>query len=85
MISVANILLPPVAFLVFVCVNFVVHIGCSEKIRTELQFRPDSARKLSAYLYDIYHCCVYSEKLLTMDRGTVRNMYSFIPKINLKN
>ena len=28
-------------------------------------------------LYDIYHCCVYSEKLLMMDRGTVRNMYSF--------
>ena len=27
-----------------------------------------------ANLYDIYHCCVYSEKLLTMDRGTVRNM-----------
>jgi len=25
-------------------------------------------------LYDIYHCCVYSEKLLLMDRGTVRNM-----------
>jgi len=23
---------------------------------------------------DIYHCCVYSEKLLTTDRGTVRNM-----------
>jgi hypothetical protein len=22
-------------------------------------------------LYDIYHCCVYSKKLLTMDRGTV--------------
>ena len=36
--------------------------------------RPDSARKLSANLYDIYHCCVYSEKLLMMDRGTVRNM-----------
>ena len=32
------------------------------------------ARKLSAELYDIYHCCVYSEKLLMMDRGTVRNM-----------
>ena len=29
---------------------------------------------MSAYLYDIYHCCVYSEKLLMMDRGTVRNM-----------
>ena len=32
------------------------------------------ARKLSAKLYDIYHCCVYSEKLLMMDRGTGRNM-----------
>jgi hypothetical protein len=36
-------------------------------------------------LYDIYHCCVYSEKLLMMERGTVRNMYSFIPKINSRN
>ena len=33
-----------------------------------------SARKLSANPYDIYHCCVYSEELLMMDRGTVRNM-----------
>jgi len=32
------------------------------------------AGKLLANLYDIYHCCVYSEKLLMMDRGTVRNM-----------
>ena len=37
------------------------------------EIRPDPARKLSANLYDIYHCCVYSEKLLMMDRGTVRN------------
>jgi len=29
---------------------------------------------LSANLYDIYHCCVYSENLLMMDRETVRNM-----------
>ena len=29
------------------------------------------ARKLSANMYDVYHCCVYSEKLLMMDRGTV--------------
>jgi len=28
---------------------------------------------MSADLYDIYHCCAYSEKLLMMDRGTVRN------------
>jgi len=40
---------------------------------------------LSAYLYDIYHCCVYSEKLRMMDRGTVQNMQSFIQKINLRN
>jgi len=37
-------------------------------------FHPDPARKLSANLYVIYHCCVYSEKLMMMDRGTVRNM-----------
>jgi len=35
---------------------------------------PDPAREQSANLYDIYHCCVYSEKLLVMDRGTVQNM-----------
>jgi len=45
----------------------------------------DSARKLSANLYDIYHCCVYSEKLLMMDRETVRKMWCFIPRINLRN
>ena len=44
----------------------------ANRIRTELH--PDPARKLSANLYDIYHCCVYSEKLMMMDRGTVRNM-----------
>jgi len=32
------------------------------------------AHKLSADLYDIYHCCVYSEKLPMMGRETVRNM-----------
>jgi len=48
-------------------------------------FHPGPARKLSANLYDIYHCCVYSEKLMMMDRGTVRNMQSFIPRINLRN
>ena len=34
----------------------------------------------TAYLYDMYHCCVYSEKLLMMEIGTVRNMQCFIPK-----
>jgi len=48
----------------------------ASRIRTELvwfccwwgaqtnRFRPDPARKLSANLFDIYNCCVYSEKLL---------------------
>ena len=40
----------------------------ASRIRTELH--PDPARKL----YDIHHCCVYSEELLLMYRGTVRNM-----------
>ena len=53
---------------------------------TELdQFRPDPARKLSANLYDIYHFCVYSEKLLMADGGTVRNVYNFVARINLRN
>ena len=49
------------------------------------RIRPDPACKLSANLYDVYHCCVYSEKLLMMDRGTVRNTWSFIPKISLRS
>ena len=39
------------------------------RIRIRME-SPDPARKL----YDIHHCCVYSEKLLMMDRGIVRNM-----------
>jgi len=36
-------------------------------IRIYQEFRPDPARKLSANLYDIYHCCVFSGK--TADDG----------------
>jgi len=42
--------------------------------RIPKEFHPDPARKLSANLYGIYHCYVYSEKILMMDRGTVRNV-----------
>ena len=42
------------------------------RIRIGTEFHPDIR---------VYHCSVYSEKLLTMDRGTIRNMQSFIPKI----
>ena len=51
----------------------------ASRIRTE--FLPDPVRKL----YDIYHCCVYSEKFLAMIKGNVRNMWIFILKINLEN
>jgi len=47
--------------------QWVYVIQLASRIRTE---HPDPARKL----YDIYHCCVYSERLLMMNRGTVRNM-----------
>ena len=51
--------------------NGVCHTGLLVSLRAGT-FAP--ARKLSANLYDIHHCCVYSEKLLMMDTGTVRNM-----------
>ena len=50
------------------------------RVSSQNKFHPDPARKLSAELYEIYHCCVYSEKLPMMERGTVRNMLSFLPK-----
>ena len=31
------------------------------------------------------YCCLCSEKLLTMDRGTARNMQSYVLKTNLSN
>jgi len=42
----------------------------------ELQFYPGPARKLSRNLYDISYTIVECtvNKLLMMDRGTVRNM-----------
>ena len=48
-------------------------------------FRPDPARKLSANLYDFYHCCVHGENLLMMGREIVRKILSFISKKNLRN
>jgi hypothetical protein len=49
----------------------------------ELQFQPDPSRKLSTKLYDIYHRCVYSEKLLMMDKGIFPKHVEFNSKINL--
>jgi hypothetical protein len=35
------------------------------------KFQPDPARKMSTNKNDIYHCCVYSEKLLMREKVTV--------------
>ena len=56
---------------------FTVHtpIGiCHTGLLTACEQYP--ARKL----YDIHHCCVYSEKLLMMDRGTVPKHVEFYSK-----
>jgi len=45
--------------------SYSLQLQLASRIRTE--FRPDPARQLSANHYDIYHCCVYSEK--TPDDG----------------
>ena len=57
---------------------YVIHVcgQLASGIRMELACEQDQgvichsdlARKLSANLYNIYRCCVYSEKLLMMDR-----------------
>jgi len=46
--------------------NCICHIG----VLTACEQGQDG----TANLYDIHHCCEYSEKLLMMDRGAVRNM-----------
>jgi len=50
--------------------NGICHTACEQDqdgtYRIRMQ-RPGPARKL----YDIYHCCVYGEKHLMTDRGTV--------------
>jgi hypothetical protein len=61
-----------IGFYQFMHITYVSINGMTGSSRIRM-FHPDPARKMSVNLYDIYHCCVYSEKLLMMDRGTVRN------------
>jgi hypothetical protein len=48
------------------------YIRVCSQLANSIRIDPD--RKLSENLYDIHHYCDHSEKLLTMDRGTARNM-----------
>ena len=60
-------------FRVFQCTHS--NAICADGLRAGSGRNPsDPACKLSANLYDMYQCCMYSEKLLMMDRGIVRNM-----------
>ena len=43
-----------------------------------------TARELSANLYDMYHCCVYSEKLVMMDRNCPKHV-EFYSKNKFEN
>jgi len=60
-------------FTVHTAMVYVIQVCWQLESRIRME-HPDPARKLSANLYDIYHCRVYSAELQMMDRGTVRNM-----------
>jgi hypothetical protein len=63
----------------YTAVVYVIQVCGELASRIRMKFHPDPACKLSANQYTI---AVYSEILLMMDRRTVRNMQSFIPKYN---
>ena len=81
--------------LFFMFLNETLHVSDSSSVHHQEFFTVHTAIhtslltacELSTNLNDIHHSCVYSGELLMMDRGTVRNTYSFIPKIeiNLRN
>jgi hypothetical protein len=57
--------------------NGVSHTGlliACEQDQDGTKFYTDPAGKLSVNLYDVYHCCVYSDELLMMERGTFRSI-----------
>jgi hypothetical protein len=58
----------------YICVCHTGLLTVCEQDQDGTDFHPDPARKLSTNLFDINHCCMYSEKLLMIDRGTARNM-----------
>ena len=61
-----------------------VMLSTCQRDQDVTQFHPDpTAVSITCMTYT--YCCVYSARLLMMDRETVRNMESSIPKINLRN
>jgi len=58
-------------FTVHTAMVYVIPICWQLTTRIRME-HPDHSCRLSANWYDVYHWCVYSEKLLMMDRGTVQ-------------
>jgi NADH:ubiquinone oxidoreductase subunit 4 (subunit M) len=60
---------------------------CQKTVKATTHYRLGSMLILLASCQQTcmtYTIAVYSKNLLMMDRGTVRNMSSFIPRINLR-
>jgi hypothetical protein len=58
-------------FSLYTAMVYVIQVCGQLTSRIRMEFHYDPACELLANLYGIYHCCVYSEKLLTNDRETV--------------
>jgi len=56
-------------FLKFIFGNKTLHVSDSFSVHHQEFFTVHTVN-----LYDIYHCCVYSARLLMMYRETLRNM-----------
>ena len=54
--------------------NETIHVSDSSSVHHQEFTLYTHQWYMLANLYDVYHSCVYSVKLLMMDRGTVRNM-----------
>jgi len=51
-----------------------IFIGTLTKNCTKSTRHFDITKFVEKIVHDIYHCCVYSDELLMMDRRTARNM-----------
>ena len=70
-------------FLKFIFEKKTLHVSNSSSLHRQEFFTVHTAM-VRVIKFCCVYCCVYSEKLLMMDRGTVRNRQSFIPKKNLE-
>jgi hypothetical protein len=72
--SCSQAVIKSVWYIPLLCVQWKTSDNGQSNCPKYVEFPSKTVCKLSTDLYDINHCCVYSEKFLVMDRGTVRNM-----------